>query len=291
LVLGQQKSQTRRLKKGSVCKVVQTREQKTPAEQTICFVGRKYSRYNESINYMQFLRSNVVVLGFGLLLFVLVLFIFSSELSPVSAQNPLSSLAQPSSELSVSSLSKYYGVAGTLVTLSGSGFSLTENTVNFGKTKIRNVSAKSATEISFAVPKNSKPGRYDVSVSNGLKTSLPVPFMVTKVGAQVPVVEKVEPAQATFGQQIKITGKNFTARDNIFSSNLGVFDRLESKDGKTITFTIPTPDYLIKDNTQLREVWFGEKDNLHWPVWFRIANTNGVTVESPAAKFIINIQK
>jgi hypothetical protein len=240
---------------------------------------------------MQFLRSNVVASGFGFLLFVLVVFIFSAELSPASAQNPLSSLVQPSNELSVSSPSKYYGAAGSLVTLSGSGFSLSGNTINFGKTKIRNVAAKSATEISFVVPKNSKPGRYDVSVSNGLKTSLTVPFMVTKVGAQTPVVESVEPSQATFGEQIKITGKNFTARDNIFSSNLGVFDRLESKDGKTIIFTIPAPDYLEKNNTQLQEVWFGEKDNLYWPVWFRIANTNGVTAESSAAKFTINMKK
>ncbi len=208
-----------------------------------------------------------------------------------------------STQPTLSAPPKHYGGAGERITLSGSGFSLKANTINFEKNKkieykIENVPAKNSGEISFVIPGTVKPGRYDVSVSvnsanilakNSTKTSDTLPFMVTVPGAVLPTIEKIEPAEAKFGQNIKILGANFTSTDNIFTSNLGVIDGLKSSDGKTLNVTVPLPDYLSGNSSQIKKAWFGEKDNLYWPVRIRIVNVNGVSNDTTAAKFIINI--
>lgn len=190
-------------------------------------------------------------------------------------------------KLSLSFPSKNYGAAGDKITLGGTGFSSRSNTVHFGKSAdVRSLSTKNPNELTFTVPEKVKPGRYDISVNKATDT---IPFMVTTPGAPLPVVERIEPAEAKFGQKIKITGQNFKATDNIITSHLGVVDGVSSPDGKTLEFTIPLPEYLSNENSQLRKVWFGQKDNLYWPVHVRVVNENGISDDSAAAKFIINI--
>ncbi len=197
------------------------------------------------------------------------------------------SLFGDSKTLMVAFPSAYYGPAGTKLSISGSGFSLESNTVNFGRQKMANIKAKNANEISFLVP-HVTPGKYDISVSNSGKTSDTVSFMVTNTGAVKPSIDKIEPAEAKFGQEIKITGKNFTPTGNMVNSALGIIQDLPSTDGKTIVFTIPLPDYLNTHDQSILQKWFGNKTNLFWPVRFKVINTNGIS-DTSAAGFIINI--
>lgn len=192
-------------------------------------------------------------------------------------------------ELVLSYPSLYAGKAGTTITLSGYGFSLRSNTVYFGKNKIKNVVAKNPNTLIVNVP-NIPVGRYDVSVSNGSsKDSGTIPFMVTNYDAKVPVVESISPSQVRFGEEITITGRNFSTKDNIIATHLGTISGVKSIDGNTLTFTIPIPEYLQIDHPQIRKIWFGGKDNLYWQVNTRVVNENGISENPQSAKFIINI--
>lgn len=194
-----------------------------------------------------------------------------------------------SKELFLAFPSVYSGVVGSGLTLTGSGFSLKSNTVNFGKTrKIKNIVAKSANEITFVIP-DVPAGRYDISVSSEGKNSDAVPFMVTVPGSAPPAIEAIKPNSAKFGEEIKIIGKNFAPSGNIVSSNWGVIKNLKSKDGKTLSFVIPLPEYLENDNPQLQKTWFNGEDNLYWPTVARVVNEYGVSEYAESSKFILNI--
>lgn len=222
---------------------------------------------------------------------------------------------QTSEYVLVTFASAYYGPAGTTITLSGFGFSTKSNTIHIGKKyQVENVAAKSDSEITLTIPKNVSVGRYDISVSNASfkKPSNGIPFIVTETNAQIPVIESIEAVGTngvtsakktkslgdffftkvptiTFGQTVKITGKNFTAKDNMIVSNVGTFSGLSSSDGKTLTFTIPVPEYMMSDNAAVTKAWFGERENLNWTVRFIVANTNGISAHTESAKCIINL--
>ncbi|HLP43904.1 MAG TPA: IPT/TIG domain-containing protein [Candidatus Nanoarchaeia archaeon] len=205
----------------------------------------------------------------------------------VSVSNTaLNSLVSPprasnSKDLALSSLSKYYGKPGAVITLGGTGFSK-ENTVRLGSQKYEKLTS-SGTSIRFTIPDSINPGKYEISVISGGKTSNALPFMVTAPNAVPPIVTKIEPREARFGQEIKIFGQNFTSTDNIVSSHLGIISDLSSMDGTTLSFSVPVPDYMT-DPTK----WFGDKDNLYWPVRVYVINENGISKPSSAASFIIN---
>jgi hypothetical protein len=247
----------------------------------------------------------------------------TSPTAPVIA--PVSSVASTSPEKKVSEYllitfaSMYSAPAGTTVTLSGFGFSTKSNTVHIGKKyRVENVAAKSDSEIVFTIPKNVSAGLYDISISNTSfkKPSNGMPFVVTVANAQIPVIEKIEVVGGavgaagakkmlslaalsnvlfpkvptiTFGQTIKITGKNFTPKDNMIVSNIGTFTGLSSNDGKTLTVTIPLPEYLVSDNADVKKAWFAGKDNLNWIARFVVVNTKGISAHTESAKCIINM--
>ncbi len=193
----------------------------------------------------------------------------------------LSGFAEVSHELRISSLSRYSGIVGSSVTIGGSGFSQT-STVSLGNKKIENLSDQNSDHITFKIPEI-QTGRYDVSVSVGGKVSNKMPFMVTTSGAVLPTIEKIEPATVTFGEQITITGKNFTSTGNIISSSLGVIKNLASSDGKTITFTISRPTYVGSSATS-------DTESISWPINLTVVNTNGISKNTSASQIIMKVR-
>ncbi len=214
--------------------------------------------------------------------------VISPEIDVVTsktAANKLNSfiLTNNTKDLSLSSLSRYSGKAGSTITLAGTGFAK-ENTVRLGVQKIEKMASQSGREIKFTIPESTKPGRYDISVVSGGKTSNTMPFMVTVPNGIAPIVTQIEPKQAKFDQEIKVFGQNFTKTDNIISSHLGIIKNISSPDEKTLSFSIPLPKYMTDP-----QKWFGSKDNLYWPVTLYVINENGISKPGPASSFIINI--
>ncbi len=204
--------------------------------------------------------------------------------SPTISSNPsinsitALSLVNNSKDLSLSSLSGYTGKAGAIITLYGTGFSLAHNTVHFGTKSLADVVARNNKEISFTIPNDTKPGRYDVTVTVSGKVSNAQPFMVTVPSAVQPVVEKIEPQTITFGQKITISGRNFAKTDNIVTTGAGILRNVSSSDGKTIVIAIPAPDYI----SGLRKAFL-------WPIKIHVVNENGMSATNAASGFTINV--
>lgn len=207
--------------------------------------------------------------------------IVSPESVTISS-NPLKipTLGGTSKDLELSSLSRYAAPAGATIILGGNGFSEDTNTVNFGSNKYKNVVSRGKTEIAFVIPSSMKTGRYDISVTTGGKTTHTMPFMVTVPNAVAPVVTKVEPATVKFGQDITVTGQNFTKTGNIVTTGLGIIRDLKSSDGTTLTFSIPLPA-VLKD--------FKKEDVKDWPMKVYVVNENGISKPNAASGFIISL--
>lgn len=104
------------------------------------------------------------------------------------------------------SFSPAQGVIGTIVTISGEGFStdLTKNVVKFG-TGIAAVTTASATQLVVSVPATAQSGKITVETDGRTATS-PTDFMFI----DGPVITSFSPAQSEEGDEISIKGLNFT---------------------------------------------------------------------------------
>lgn len=81
----------------------------------------------------------------------------------------------------ISYVSPSSGVVGTSVTIYGSGFALTDNTVYFGGTQVSGTVSSDGRMVSFQVPSVSI-GTYSVSVNSNGRVTNSVPFTVTSSG-------------------------------------------------------------------------------------------------------------
>lgn len=118
----------------------------------------------------------------------------------------------PSGALSIAYLSPQSGAVGTSVTVFGSGFSSTGNSVHFGNGVIGNLSSNDGYSVSFVVPSSLtgygyQPvglGTYQVSVTNASgATSNAVPFTITAgTSGSAPVISNVTgPTSLAVGAQ------------------------------------------------------------------------------------------
>ena len=127
------------------------------------------------------------------------------------------------------------GPVGTSVTITGTGFTSTGNTIHFGPGAIQNVSSTNGTTLTFTVPSTLtggcsagsgmacamyiatiSPGTYSVSVTNANGTSNTVTYVVTGTGtvstSTVPTVTLVaSPTSITSGQSSTLTWSSTNA--------------------------------------------------------------------------------
>ena len=163
----------------------------------------------------------------------------------------------------------------------------TSNTVHLGENNsIPDLGAsENGTKISFAVPKDLPFGKYGIWVTNGNGTSksetIKIYIVVIENPAERPVVEKVEPAEATIDSEIVVSGKGFTTSGNNIYSMFGNVMNLNSSDGKTIKFKVSSMQQITKMNTGK------SAKNMPIEVWFYVVNDNGYNKEP--ASFIIKL--
>lgn len=156
------------------------------------------------------------------------------------------------------SLSSYNAVSGDSITIIGTGFHPSSNSVYLGPVLIgKYASQKSGAEIKFSIPSNISSGSYQVSISsdygNIISKSLYLditntkfsttlfPSMTSSSGAQSsrPVLYSLSPYSSdSFNSVIRIFGKNFPASGNTVMTNFGNISNLSSSNGgMTIDFT------------------------------------------------------
>ena len=178
--------------------------------------------------------------------------------------------------------SSYSGRAGDTLTLYGSGFASRANTVHVGTYEIQNISSSNSSLLSFALPANMSPGRYEISVSNEKGTTPEKTFfVVTASGAAAPVIERVEPASGGLQTPIKIIGKNFSPTENEVRTNFGVMQHISSPDGTTLTIT------LSPENLADLQQSFAQSPSVSWPVYLYVVSAGGVSAKDAPGMYTI----
>lgn len=185
--------------------------------------------------------------------------------NPATANTPVISNLSPSS-----------GPVGTQVTITGSGFTATGNTIQFDIYSFINVPAtNNGSSLTFYVPStlyynNCQPGNvcpniarmttvgdYAVSVSNNNGTSNAMTFTVSSSASSgssfgsstsTPVLSKLNPSSGPVDTMVTITGSGFTPTGNkVKFGNQGSESdpnySLNSPDGTTVVFPVPSTNY------------------------------------------------
>ena len=178
--------------------------------------------------------------------------------------------------LALTSLSANTGFIGSSVTVYGTGFDSHNNIVKFGTTQIGNLPSN-GTSITFNVPLYVG-GNVDLRVTNSRGTSNPLTFTVNAYGMgcgiygsygcnvygysnqqiswlgpnynyggnlnpnaiTVPTTSYLSPASGSVGTVVTVFGTGFTTTGNAVHFGPGVVANLNSPDGRSVSFTIPS---------------------------------------------------
>lgn len=191
----------------------------------------------------------------------------------------------PEGDVFIAFPSQYSGKPGTEITISGEGFTATNNTIYFGSTKAtENVSSSSGFTLVLKVP-NLPKGIYPLSVKNIQgQTKGDSFFVVTDGITPEPKVESVTPDTAQRGTVITVNGSGFTKTGNMVRTTIGIFENISSIDGKSISFTIPeniltattTPSFAVSVKPLTNFVPPAAK-KVFLPMWVVVVNENGVS--------------
>ncbi len=204
----------------------------------------------------------------------------TAPILPTTTQTPLdlstftsfNFFSDSDKEVQVAFLSIDHGNQGSVLEIVGNNFSLTDNKIYFGSHVISGVPAESKNKIKFIIPNSIPVGIYDVEVQNQSgKSENNAYFVVTNTISVAPKISNVSPTTLSLGDEVVVTGENFTTTGNMVRTNLGVFENISSSDGKTLKFDIEAPDDL--DLEKLFEI----DEDFEMPVFMYVVNTNGVS--------------
>lgn len=166
--------------------------------------------------------------------------------------------------------SQYSGKPGTTVTISGSGFTATENTIYFDSAyTVEKVSSWNGQEITFKIPVIPK-GVYHPFVKNARGESNKDAFFVVTDGVMPePKIESITPESTARGGIITVKGSGFTATGNMARTGVMVFENISSSDGSLISFIVPSDVLTVETSPSAQKISL--------PVWVYVVNENGVS--------------
>jgi len=170
-----------------------------------------------------------------------------------------------SGTLALTSLSQNTGFAGNSITIYGTGFDRTNNTVWLGGTPVYNIPSYTGNSITFAVPYLTVGGNnmnVQLSVQNSRGSSNQLAFTFnpvntepivcssypfsscgcgyTSCGPDAPIsITYLSPQQGGVGSVVTIYGTGFSTSGNTVHFGSGVLTNLGSPDGRSISFTVP----------------------------------------------------
>lgn len=135
------------------------------------------------------------------------------------------------------------------VTIRGSGFSTSSNTVYFGNGAVlKGLKSSDGKNLAFIVPSTIgqfivNPNVYLVSVANAYGTSSALSFTVTATIVAQPSLTNATPTKAYAGAKVTLNGTNFSLVKNIvtfYSNGLIATSTVASSNGRSLSITIPT---------------------------------------------------
>lgn len=162
----------------------------------------------------------------------------------------------------LTSLSVNTGGPGTVVTIWGSNFDTSYNTVYFGSVEVPGVSSN-GTSLTFTVPSQSSSGITQVKVGNsrGMSNALTFNFTsnyyyppyqqypcgvypYTNCGGPIwggtPTITYLSPSNGAVGATVTVYGSGFSHSGNTVRFGNGIIANVSSNDGRAVTFQVPT---------------------------------------------------
>lgn len=177
----------------------------------------------------------------------------------------------------VTALSRYSGTPGTVVTMSGEGFTAADNTIYFGSVHaVEHASSQGGQMITFAIPSMPK-GVYHISVKNTRGESDREAFFVVTDG--VTPEPKIESVTYTASKDIVVHGGGFTVAGNMVRAGTGIYEGVSSSDGKMITVPLATTFGSVKNLPTATIFTSAPKEvkRISFPVEVIVVNENGVS--------------
>ncbi|MGB2580273.1 MAG: IPT/TIG domain-containing protein [Minisyncoccia bacterium] len=190
-----------------------------------------------------------------------------TPISLVSSSSP----TVPNGEVIVMFPSQYSGKAGTTITISGAGFTSTDNTIYFGEGHaVEKAKSWNGQSISFNVPAIPR-GNYSLFVKNARGESNKDSFFVVTDGVTPePKIKRVSPSRANNNETITIKGSGFSLKGNMIRTGTSVFENVPSEDGTTLLFKAQSR-FPVSTTTP------ANLKKVSLPVWVHIVNENGVS--------------
>lgn len=166
--------------------------------------------------------------------------------------------------------SQYSGKPGTMVTLSGAGFTATDNAIYFGDAHtVARVASRNGQAIMFGIPEIPK-GLYPLFVKNANGESKKSSFFIVTDGVTPgPKIESITPRIVQAGGEAVIKGSGFILTGNtLMVDGVGLFKDIPSAGGESIHFTVPKNALTATISTTT---------NKSLPIWVHVLNENGVS--------------
>ena len=194
----------------------------------------------------------------------------SQKEKPPTATSATPPASSQSGDVIVMFPSQYSGTPGTMITISGAGFTSTDNTVYFGPGHaVVRATSWNGQDITLKVPQMPK-GVYSLYVTNARGESNKDAFFVVTDGVTPePKIESVAPLSVSRGENISIKGSGFTSNGNTIRAGLNVFESVSSSDGSLLSFFIPRETFATTTPPSAKKVTL--------PLWIYVINENGVS--------------
>ncbi len=166
--------------------------------------------------------------------------------------------------VSLSSLSPVSGEPGTSLTIYGTNFDYSNNTVYFGSQPVANVPSTNGSSLTVTVPGGINPGGAGVYVTNSRGTSNTLTFNVIASysacsnnmytygsynpytttycppNVNTPYINYLNPTSGAVGSAVTVYGSGFSPTGNTVHFGGGVITGVNSSDGRTLTFVVPS---------------------------------------------------
>lgn len=198
-------------------------------------------------------------------------------LSPAATTSSSVAVHVEQGDVFVMSLSQYSGKPGTMLTMSGAGFTHSDNTIYFDTVHaVEHASSADEQTISFEVPAIPK-GLHHLFVKNARGGSDHEAFFVVTDG--VTPEPKIESVTYMTNKNIILRGSGFTANGNMVRTGVGVYEGVPSSDGKTI-IVAPTTAFGNISSLPMATIFAPtpkELKQLSLPVSVYVINEDGIS--------------
>ncbi|HXK37793.1 MAG TPA: IPT/TIG domain-containing protein [Candidatus Paceibacterota bacterium] len=151
--------------------------------------------------------------------------------------------------LQIFTIDPFIAKIGDRVTIKGTGI-VAGTSVRIGGTAYPLTIVSDGSAATFEIKTGFPLGKYYATLENSGKKSNDRVFVVVADTTKIPVIEGISPDTGNIGTTITLTGQNFAAKNDIFTSIGTIYD-VRSSDGKTLSFPVTADTTYLNNNGKI----------------------------------------